>query len=648
MTKENPDIPQQLGKYEIRSVLGHGAMGIVYKAYDPKIARDVALKTVLKSQLNPDDIDGALARFRQEAQAAGRLLHPNIISVFDYDEQGDNAFIAMEYVEGVDLQSFMQKRKRLRLKDTLRIMKQLLDALQFSHERGVVHRDIKPANVFVLRNGVVKIGDFGIAKISNEASSLTRTGTILGTPYYMSPEHFSGTDVDGRSDLFSMGVMFYEMLTGTKPFTGDLPSIMRQVLTVDPAAPSAINPELPRELDEVVLKALAKSPQRRFQNAEAFSKALLVVVERLKNGTKGVELDTTDPAIKTGEGRELYGETNPKVKRPETEARDKDFIKVSRWSKGDYRTISEAIRNARPHARIMVEPATYVEELIVDKPLEIIGDGPTENIIVQSRGSNCLKFTTDLCRIQNISFQGRSNTNAAVEIKQGAIAFFTCNFSSESKLCISVSGKSARPYFKNCRIHHSKGTGIRFIEQSAGKVENCSMKGNPVAGIFVAKGCNPTIVGGEIQDKVVREGEQAKRPSMMGQLGTLRRKDSDGGDSLKGTLIGGALAGTVYLIIKQMGLDVSLTPLLIALGAGLGWYGARGVGVLLGIIAAFIALLPVEMPMAVKTGFLEILGLSGAGGDVVLSSLNAAIRGALMGFLAFLGIGLLSRSKQRD
>lgn len=643
MTKDISDLPQKLGKYEIKSVLGRGAMGIVYKAYDPKIARDVALKTVLKSQLNPDDVDGALARFRQEAQAAGRLLHPNIISVFDYDEQGDNAFIAMEYVEGVDLQSFLQKRKRLRLKDAVRIMKQLLDALEFSHERGVVHRDIKPANVFVLRNGVVKIGDFGIAKISNEASSLTRTGTILGTPYYMSPEHFSGKDIDGRSDLFSMGVMLYEMLTGARPFSGDLPSIMRQVLSVDPEAPSHLNPEVPEEMDQIVFQALAKSPRQRFQTAVEFSRAIQTAVGRRKPNAEG---EQTDPALKIA--AEPYEETHQNPQQPEPDVGDKGVIKVSRWSKGDYRTLAEAIRNARPHARITVEPATYIEELVIDKPLEIIGDGPTENIIVQSRGSNCLKFSTDLCRIQNVSFQGRSTTHAAVEVKQGAIAFINCIFLSESKLCVSVSGKGARPYFKNCRIHHSKGTGIRFIEQSAGKVENCSIKGNPVAGIFVAKGSTPVIVGGEIQDKVVREGESDKSPSLQERMGKLKPIDSDPGDYLKGALSGGALAGVIYPVIMNMNVDVTLTPVLIALGAGIGWYGARIPGVVVGIIAAFIALLPIEMPMAVKSGLLEMLGHDGANGDIVLNTLNAAIRGALMGFLAFVGIGLVRRLKSKD
>ncbi len=281
----------QLGKYQIRRELGKGAMGIVYEGFDPGIERVVAIKTILPSQLKGGEVNDVLARFKREAQAAGRLNHPGIVAVYDYGEvvaETDHtmvagaqpplggvqrvAFIAMEYVQGRELRDFFEADERFPLKQVERLMVEMLDALDHAHSKGVTHRDMKPANLIVLADGRVKVADFGIARL--ESSELTQAGTILGTPAYMSPEQFMGQTVDGRSDLFSCGVILYQFLTGEKPFTGNATTIMYKVLREEPLPPSTLNLTLPAAWDAVVKKAIAKVPADRFQTAKEFSDAV--------------------------------------------------------------------------------------------------------------------------------------------------------------------------------------------------------------------------------------------------------------------------------------------------------------------------------------------------------------------------------------
>jgi predicted Ser/Thr protein kinase len=281
MSTAVPPLPQKLGKYEVRREVGRGGMGIVYEGFDPLIGRRVALKTFIQQYLDNTQEDNLLARLQREAQAGGRLNHPHIIAVFDYGEEtikdahGDDvrsAFIAMEFVEGRSLQSYFEANERFSLKEIERIMSELLDALGYSHAHGVVHRDIKPANIILLADGSVKVGDFGVARI--EASTLTQAGTVLGSPRFMSPEQFMGQTVDGRSDLYSAGIVLYQLLTGDVPFTGEYTTIMHRVLNEQAPPPTALNVQVPRKFDDLMLCALAKRPDERFQNAAAFKAAI--------------------------------------------------------------------------------------------------------------------------------------------------------------------------------------------------------------------------------------------------------------------------------------------------------------------------------------------------------------------------------------
>ena len=269
----NQTMTEMLGKYELRHVLGKGAMGTVYEGYDPIIDRRVAIKTVKLPDAEDVEAQEELARFKREAQAAGRLSHPNIVGVFDYGETPDIAYIVMEFVDGTTLKHVLDKGERFGVAEIVRLMDGLMAGLQYSHGRGVVHRDIKPANIMLTQAGEVKIADFGIARI--ESSSMTQAGTMLGTPSYMSPEQFMGQTVDARTDLYSSGVMLYQLLTGEKPFEGGLTAIMHKVLLhTEPPPPSALSVSVTPALDAVVKKAMAKRPEDRFATAADFAQAL--------------------------------------------------------------------------------------------------------------------------------------------------------------------------------------------------------------------------------------------------------------------------------------------------------------------------------------------------------------------------------------
>jgi len=261
-----------LGKYEIRATLGRGAAGVVYEAWDPVIARRVAIKTVRLHYDADDEAAEMLARCKREAQAAGRLNHPNIVGVFDYGETADVAYIVMEYIDGRTLKAALDDGERLLPAEILRVMRALLAGLQYSHDNGVVHRDIKPANIMLTRQGQVKIADFGIARI--ESSSMTQVGTVMGTPAYMSPEQFMGQAADRRTDIYSAGVLLYQMVTGERPFEGNMTGIMHKALNTEAPRPSDLAVIAHRALDAVVAKAMAKRPEDRFDSADAFARAL--------------------------------------------------------------------------------------------------------------------------------------------------------------------------------------------------------------------------------------------------------------------------------------------------------------------------------------------------------------------------------------
>jgi serine/threonine-protein kinase len=284
--------PDKIGKYDIQSILGRGGMGIVYKAFDPAIHRHVAIKTITKSALDQSELQYALKRFQHEAQAVGRLTHPSIAAIFDYGEDAELAYIVMELVSGKSLSQHLQNQAHFELDEISEIVRQLLDGLDYAHARGVIHRDVKPPNILLDDDGHIKITDFGIARI--DTSTLTQVGEVMGSPGYMSPEQFAGTEIDARSDIYSAGVIAYELITGRKPFTGSNVEIMHKVVNERPANPSEHNSALSTKTDLVVQKALAKKREDRFQNAHEFAAHF---VNSLADSGRG---NTTRPEADTG------------------------------------------------------------------------------------------------------------------------------------------------------------------------------------------------------------------------------------------------------------------------------------------------------------------------------------------------------------
>ena len=261
------DVKPTLGRYEVERQLGKGAMGIVYLGKDPRINRTTAIKTFrFTDDFDASEIDGMKEKFFREAESAGTLSHPNIVTIYDAGDEQDLAYIAMEYLEGEDLEKYTKKENLIPMRKVIGYMADIADGLAYAHEKGIVHRDIKPANIMLLKNGVVKITDFGIARIT--ATSQTQTGIVKGTPYYMSPEQFSGEKVDGRSDIFSLGVMMYQLMTGKLPFYADNPAaLMNKIMNEPHPDPRKINPKIVKPLISVLNNALIKDRDKRYQKA---------------------------------------------------------------------------------------------------------------------------------------------------------------------------------------------------------------------------------------------------------------------------------------------------------------------------------------------------------------------------------------------
>jgi len=317
MSEIAPNEPQKYGEYEVESVLGRGAMGMVYLARDRRIGRRVALKTVQVEQKFEDESDATefFQRLQREAEVCGAMQHPNIVTLYEPGyENNVISFLATEYVQGESLRDRLKRSKPLPLADALRIGEDILRGLAYAHAKGVIHRDIKPANILLTSDGQAKIADFGIARPVN--SDLTAVGSMLGTPNYMSPEQVKCAAVTTKSDLFSVGVVLYEMLTGVKPFTAsDVSGILRNVVDRDPALASEVNADVPEPIGKFVARLLAKAPEDRFGSAgealdqleELRGDAPLGTVEVVKPDVS--ETDTVAP----GSSSKPFGGTTDRV-----------------------------------------------------------------------------------------------------------------------------------------------------------------------------------------------------------------------------------------------------------------------------------------------------------------------------------------------
>jgi serine/threonine protein kinase len=276
----------KLGRYDIIRVLGKGAMGLVYEARDPNLDRRVAIKTIKVENLSAEAAAEYEGRFRTEARSAARLQHPNIVSVYDSDRHGDMAFLVMEFIQGEDLKHHLDAGRRYSLEESLGMVRDLLSALDYAHRQSIVHRDVKPANLLIEADGRVKLTDFGVARIQDSGEATRTQGSMVGTLKYMSPEQVQGVPIDARADLFAVGVVLYQLLTGKRPFDGDTDfAIIQQIVGHVAAAPSTFNTMLPPAIDAVVARALAKKRDERFATAQEFAQALQAASEQAADPT---------------------------------------------------------------------------------------------------------------------------------------------------------------------------------------------------------------------------------------------------------------------------------------------------------------------------------------------------------------------------
>jgi serine/threonine protein kinase len=342
---------ERLGKYAITETLGKGAMGVVYKGFDPHIKRTVAIKTIRRELLDAQQANALVARFKNEAQASGRLTHPGIVGVYEYGEEETLSYIVMEYVQGNGLDQYFKREIRFSITDIASIMAQLLDALDYAHDQGIVHRDIKPANIIVMMNGRLKVADFGIARI--DTSDLTQIGVIMGTPSYMAPEQYLGLGVDRRADIFSAGVIFYQLLSGKKPYAGSIESIAYKVCHENPLAPSSVDPEQSyAQFDSVAFRALARKPEERYQSAREFREAILEAYRAPL--TQAVSEETIIHEITRIPG--LGESTSPS--RPPTHPSGATTNYPSNWEASVLQQVErELTRVVGPVARVMVKKA---------------------------------------------------------------------------------------------------------------------------------------------------------------------------------------------------------------------------------------------------------------------------------------------------
>ena len=368
-----PPFPERIGKYTISEVLGRGSMGTVYKGFDPHIHRTVAIKTIHRELLGDSTaVDSMAARFRNEAKAVGRIAHPGVVAIYDFGEDGDVTFIAMEFVDGRTLDEILAVPQMLSEANVLAVMDQLLEALSVAHAQGVWHRDIKPANLIVTKAGQVKLTDFGIARL--EDANLTQVSSMIGTPAYMAPEQFTGVGIDHRADLFACGVLLYRMLTGRRAFTGATEQVMYKILHEEPPAPSVVtNGARPAAFDAIVARAMAKNPADRYPDAQAMRAALQAIARA--PAMPAANATVMLPIPRDGEQRVTTSAVSPSVASPHDDAatppappRDPALSSaatsgtrlaaVTGWDPAELQRLERALAtHVGPMARVMIREA---------------------------------------------------------------------------------------------------------------------------------------------------------------------------------------------------------------------------------------------------------------------------------------------------
>jgi hypothetical protein len=494
---------EKIGKFKIVRLLGQGAMGEVYLARDTALDREVAVKTI---RLGTSFGSEATARFEREARAAGSLNHPNVVTVFEFGEDDGVYFLAMEYIEGEDLEALI-RRQALLMPELLALLAQACEGLAYAHERGVVHRDIKPANILVGRSGkrrVAKLMDFGLAVVGH--SDLTQEGNWMGTVNYMAPEYLDTGKAGPASDIFAMGVILYEILSGgLRPFTGEnATAVLSAILRKEPARlPLERMQNFPADLMDVANRALAKQPGDRYPSADALAEAI-----------RRVCADQTIPPMSRDETfRPAHGEPAAPLQPAPAGAGlvspgsgatpgSGSLLVVGRGGRGQCMSVRVALRQAEPGTRILVLPGIYRESLVVDKDVAIIGQGGPGEVVIESAKGPCLNLQASGARLSNLQLQTLAGEpGPAMVIGQGRPLVENCGIDAQDGPAVRIAGPGADPVLVDCTIRSAGGCGIELGAQAGARLEDCLLEAEGGAGLRVGPGAQAVAARCRIQNR---------------------------------------------------------------------------------------------------------------------------------------------------
>jgi parallel beta-helix repeat protein len=536
-----------LGPYLLLEVLGEGGMGQVFKALNRLMKRVVALKVIRQERLPQGD---AIRRFQREIQALAQLAHPNIVTAYHADQVGDCYFLVMEYVEGTDLHRLVKEEGPLAAGRACEYVRQAAVGLEHAHERGLVHRDIKPANLLLSRReGVIKVLDLGLARIAcgsedSAASSATSVpGMIMGTPDFMAPEQaVRAHEADIRADIYSLGCTLYFLVTGRPPFAkgSDVEKLVLHQ-QAEPVAVELLRRDLPEELPQVLRRMMAKRPEDRYQTPAEVATALTPLCRTdnenpgrtIDAGPPGVAAETvlSTPLLNTDAGRSAgpvarswrtrrlpvagavfalivaasVGLVAYNLRPADTQGPPPppSALIVAANGEGQYTSIAEAIAGARGKMRILVRPGRYRESLVIDKEVELVGDGNAGEVVVESTDAPCLEIKAESASVRRLALRSqvgpKGDKQPAIHIVHGRATIEDCDITSAAYSGVVIHESTANPTLRRCTIHHCASPGIYVHRSAQGTIEDCDIFSNKV-GLMIRAKANPLIRRCKIRD----------------------------------------------------------------------------------------------------------------------------------------------------